>query len=450
MSRLRHLFSLQSRVTRRDYFVTGAVLMIGKYLIDAAVIKIVSGVTWTPVDYFVPMVTLRAEKVNAFPAGLEFFLLAWSLPFLWIGVSMTFRRAIDAGKSGWLALWFFVPIVNYAMMLWIAALPSAATTGISAEKEIRSEDDSLRSALYGLAAGLVIGLIGIALSVFEFQEYGLTLFLGLPLFAGSVAAYVFNRGASRSQGATDRVVVSTIALIGAAMLLFALEGVVCLAMAFPIAFVLAFLGGRIGRGIALAGGRTPLSPAVILFLPAGLFADRAATAHGPPTIEVVTTVEVAAPPLVVWKNVVQFNEIAPPSEWYFRAGIAYPISATISGTGIGAIRRCVFSTGAFVEPITAWKPGKILAFGVTAQPQPLQEWSPYRRVYAPHLNGFFVSERGEFRLIPLANGGTRLEGHTWYHNNMYPQNYWRLFSDPILHRIHTRVLNEVKREAEAS
>src|SRR2546429_3054376 len=38
----------------------------------------------------------------------------------WIGVSMTLRRAADAGRSPWWGLLFFVPVVNYAVMAWLA------------------------------------------------------------------------------------------------------------------------------------------------------------------------------------------------------------------------------------------------------------------------------------------------------------------------------------------
>jgi hypothetical protein len=336
------------------------------------------------------------------------------------------------------------------MMLFFAAVPSAPRRSVTGRPVPHDKQSETRSAFIGMAAGLLIALGGIVISVYGIGTYGAAVFLGVPVLAASVTAFLYNKPARRTQRATDGVVMYTLILIGGTMLLFAMEGVVCLVMAIPIAVILALLGSRVGRMIALASPSSPAAAAMILFLPAGLLADRVTSAHGSPTIEVVTTVDVAAPPLAVWKNVVEFHEIPAPSEWYFRAGLAYPVRATISGTGVGATRRCVFSTGAFIEPITIWEPGRILAFGVTAQPQPLEEWSPYRRVYAPHLNGFFVSERGEFRLIPLANGGTRLEGHTWYHNNMYPQSYWRLFSDPILHRIHARVLDEVKRDAEAS
>jgi hypothetical protein len=41
-----------------------------------------------------------------------------------------------------------------------------------------------------------------------------------------------------------------------------------------------------------------------------------------------------------------------------------------------------------------------------------------------------------------------IEGSTWYELSMAPEGYWQLFSDAIIHRIHRRVLDHIKREAE--
>jgi uncharacterized protein YndB with AHSA1/START domain len=161
---------------------------------------------------------------------------------------------------------------------------------------------------------------------------------------------------------------------------------------------------------------------------------------------VSTTVELTAPPEAVWNAVVAFPEI-PASNlpaWYFRLGVAYPIRARIDGVGVGAVRRCEFSTGAFVEPITTWDPPRLLAFDVVENPPTMRELSPWGDVLAPHLRaGIFRSERGEFRLEPLEDGGTRLTGTTWYHLDMAPTWYWTAWSDAILHRIHRRVLEHV-------
>ena len=58
------------------------------------------------------------------------------------------------------------------------------------------------------------------------------------------------------------------------------------------------------------------------------------------------------------------------------------------------------------------------------------------------------AKAGEFRLTPLAGGRTLLEGTTWYQNRVWPESYWRAWSDGIVHRIHMRVLRHVKRLAE--
>jgi hypothetical protein len=124
--------------------------------------------------------------------------------------------------------------------------------------------------------------------------------------------------------------------------------------------------------------------------------------------------------------------------------------ARLDGEGVGATRYCEFTTGTFVEPITAWEPGRRLAFDVTDQPAPLFELTPYRHIHPPHLDGFLRSNRGEFLLVALPEGRTRLEGRTWYEFAMYPQAYWTFWSDLFIHRIHQRVLWHIQRLAEAT
>jgi hypothetical protein len=159
-------------------------------------------------------------------------------------------------------------------------------------------------------------------------------------------------------------------------------------------------------------------------------------------------VTVAASPEQVWKHVVTFSDLPEPDEWFFRAGLAYPKRARIEGTGPGAIRYCEFSTGPFVEPIEVWDEPRLLAFRVTQNPAPLNEWSPYASVLPKHLHGYFISKKGQFRLTALPGGRTLLEGTTWYQHGLWPGEYWRWWSDAIIHRIHLRVLNHVKMLAE--
>jgi hypothetical protein len=78
----------------------------------------------------------------------------------------------------------------------------------------------------------------------------------------------------------------------------------------------------------------------------------------------------------------------------------------------------------------------------------MRELSPWGPLRPPHLESGFQSERGEFRLLALPDGRTRLEGTTWYALDLHPSWYWRTVAEPIVHRIHLRVLEHVRALAE--
>ncbi|MGH7214167.1 MAG: SRPBCC family protein [Tepidisphaeraceae bacterium] len=297
-----------------------------------------------------------------------------------------------------------------------------------------------------------VGLFMTWLSVAVLREYGWALFVMLPSALGFAAAVVFSAGHRRSLGQCVGVGMLAVLAYGVALMLFAMEGAVCVVMALPLALPLAAIGGAVG---SLFGGTTSrhgygrgLLGTVIVLLPALMGAERALHQGAAPSFAVTTVVEVGAPPEVVWRHVVDFPTLPPPREFMFRAGVAYPIAATIAGAGVGAVRRCEFSTGAFVEPITTWDQPRLLKFDVTSNPPPMREWSFWNDVHPPHLDNFLISRGGEFRLTPLPGGRTRLQGTTWYQHHMWPAGYWKLWSDYFIHTIHLRVLEHVKGLAE--
>jgi hypothetical protein len=382
---------------------------------------------------------------------------------------MSVRRAADAGFSPWLGLLILVPILNLLVMLGLAAMPNsadehwmpdddpyaaylapqAAGEYWSAERlrgpaiEERERSRAQRSML-AIGAALIVAVSMFVLGVYVLDDYGASLFFGTPLLMGAVCAFVFNRPTPEGYGSTLALVCLAVVIPAGMLLVTGLEGMICLAMAVPLVLPLGIFGGVIGKAIADSTRSTyrGMAPALIA-LP--LFASSEALLAPSPEFVVVSSVEIEAPSEVVWQNVVSFSRLPDPDEWYFRLGIAAPIGAKIDGSGLDAVRHCQFTTGTFVEPITAWEEPRRLAFDVAAQPDPMVELSPYAHVHPPHLEHQTLrSKRGEFRLIPLEGNRTRLEGRTWYEFDMHPQVYWTLWSDLIIHRIHARVLNHVK------
>jgi hypothetical protein len=89
-----------------------------------------------------------------------------------------------------------------------------------------------------------------------------------------------------------------------------------------------------------------------------------------------------------------------------------------------------------------------LRFTVISNPPPIRELSLYE-INPPHLHGFLESEMGQFELKALAGGRTQLIGTTWYRHGLWPEGYWRIWSDYIIHTIHLRVLTHIKIEVES-
>ncbi len=445
---LRLWFTFEDRVGRREYFASGIALMALKYAGDLLLVWSMTGLLWSPMDYLSPVRTLVYSKLAGAPPPLLPLLAAWTLPFLWIGVSMSMRRALDAGLSAWYALLYFVPMVSYAFMAIMCVMPTRAPAAIPVD-DPRTYELKLPGALLAIAAGMAVGMGMLALTVFVLSSYGVSLFLGTPFVVGAVTAFLFNRRYPASRRETLDVVMMTIACIGGVALLTAAEGAICLLMALPLAIGIAAMGAVIGRYIALndsGPAMNALFAVVLLPASAALESGRPATSLR----EVQSAIIIDAAPDVVWRNVIAFPPLPEPSDIVFRLGVSYPRRAEIRGEGVGAVRYCVFSTGSFVEPITHWEPNHRLSFDVASQPAPLHEWSPYADVTPPHLDGYFRSRRGEFRLVALPGGRTRLEGSTWYEMKLYPEAYWALFGDALITRIHNRVLTHIKGEAESS
>lgn len=295
----------------------------------------------------------------------------------------------------------------------------------------------------------LIGLGGAALSTLNFGQYGWSLFLLLPIIVSFLSAFAYSFRRPITFEKAYGISSLSILTLGFLIILLALDGLICLLMALPLALGMGVIGTALGKwaSISLSGKGGASCVLLLCFCFPFLVAFEDAKAPDPVIRKVTTQVWINAPITTVWDTVIAFPEITDAPSGIFKLGIAYPVRAHIDGKGVGAIRRCTFSTGDFVEPITAWNAPHLLAFDVTENPSPMREISIYPDVHAPHLHGFMVSKRGQFRLTEK-DGGVLLEGTTWYAHDLSPEAYWGAISDSIIHAIHRRVLEHIKLHAE--
>lgn len=446
------LFTWDGRVQRVPYLLAGTTLTVIKYAIDSLVAAHF-GETWRIWNYFFPALDVSLSGLGLRQPKLYAILWAIAIPFFWVGIALTLRRLRDAGqRAGWVFL-FFVPLVNLMLFLWLTFAPS--TTKPIAEDVATDELQRMakpRREVFGVLIAVVLGFALAILGTQVLVLYGWGLFLGVPFLTGFIASWFLNEKGIRSRLHTIAVSALTPLLIGIAFLSLGREGLICLLMAVPLALPFSIAGGLVARSILQRRSHIVAPPtfaACVAILPLMLmmFAEHAVNLE-PPVLSVTTSITIDAPS-AVWKNVVAFPPLAPPKEWLFRAGIAYPTSGQIVGAGPGAVRYCHFSTGDFVEPITVWDENRLLAFDVSAQAPAMRELTPWK-ITPPHLErNYMRSRHGQFRMVALSDNRTLLEGTTWYQNYFWPQAYWREWSDAFVHRIHLRVLQHVKAQAEA-
>ena len=299
-----------------------------------------------------------------------------------------------------------------------------------------------------ISVGLTVIISGLLTiwGIYGIGQYGIALFILTPLLIGAGSTILYGLKKEITKKEAWQIGFLTLGIFTAGLLVFAIEGVICIAMAAPIGLLLTWVGSLIGYAIV---NKTPNNAPTTMLILIGIIPTMAFIEkdNEPTLTSVVTSIEINADPQTVWKNVVEFPQLDEPTEFIFKTGIAYPINAKIEGTGVGAVRHCNFTTGSFVEPITVWDEPRLLKFDVVEQPEPMKELS-FWDIDAPHLHDYFVSKQGQFKLTELPNGNTLLEGTTWYYHNIRPTFYWQIWSDHIIHNIHERVMTHKKRNAE--
>ena len=365
-----------------------------------------------------------------------------SLAVTWALAVLSFRRAAYARRGFWLAALSIVPVVQILAVALLAMMPVTA----SEPPSVAYSGERAWALVHGVLAGIAIAVLAVLISAVFLGAYGWGLFLLTPFLVGLTTSYLAHRTTLLSAGQNVGLVMLAAGLAGAAIIMFALEGLVCLVLAAPLGAAMALAGGGIGRYLAQTGHRRGRPLLSLALLPA-VFAMDAAL---PPAIPLEThySIEIDAPTAPVWRAVIGAEPIGPPPAWLATSGIAYPVRSQIEGSGVGASRVGVFSTGLAQERVTAWEPERTLAVEVLTQPPAMTEMSPYHHVHAPHVLDYFQTTTMRFDLEALPNQRTRLTLHAHHILRLDPVLYWQPMVLWAIEANVNRVLHTIASQAE--
>jgi uncharacterized membrane protein YhaH (DUF805 family) len=444
MKAMSSLFRFEGKMGRLGFLLRSSGIVCLLYGVIALVF-LRSGVPLEQVLAWTPLWALAAAKPIS--DAVLVFLLAFTLILDWALVSFAFRRAADANVSGWIAAVAIAPVLQIPVLLLLAVMPPRPS-----EREpqpVVANRIDWRLATQGVLAGVALTLFAVAVGALIFGTYGFGIFVVSPLLIGVTTAFLANRGGDLGWRRTAKLVLGALLLGGVALVLVALEGMVCIVLASPLAAGAGLVGGAIGRAMALSGKRSRRETLMsVALLPLIFAAERAL----PPDTHFSTddSIVIAARPSVVWSAVTHMGAITSSPPLPFRLGVSYPMRGDIEGEGVGALRRGVFSTGIALERVTDWIPGRKLGFTILSDPPAMHEMSPYSHLNAPHVKGYFRTNYTSFEITPLGNGRSLLRVHADNELRLDPVLYWLPFARWIIHANEMRVLEHVRDGAQRS
>jgi hypothetical protein len=147
---------------------------------------------------------------------------------------------------------------------------------------------------------------------------------------------------------------------------------------------------------------------------------------------------IKAPREQVWQYVAAHPvNHSKPAYWLFRMGLPAPVQSTMTGWGVGATRKCIFSNGAtFDEVVVESVADSVFTFDIVTQPRD------------PEIIGHIDIRRGQFVLRDNGDGTTTLTGTSWYKLYVFPAWYYDLWAEDITREVHLRVMHHIKALAE--
>ena len=367
-------------------------------------------------------------------------MLLAAMPFLFLGICLTLRRLRTINLSVIWCLVFFIPFLNVAFFLLFALFSAPQAETKSQDLKEKNEVAAHRSSgtlNHMLISIIILAAVGFGLTILGVrtkQYWGYSLFVGMPFAMGFLTILLANR---RMPVAKYRVPILACAPVLFSLLvlvLCAIEGVGCVLMAVPFAVLLSVTGGIfadiLSRNSPSANQRSSLQCLTVLPLAMLVDLSQAQNQIQAPANKVHSTIEIHAN-----VNTVSFPPIKTANHGVFSFYVPKLEKAVIDGSGIGAIRRCIFDQGTFVEPITVWRPGHELSFSVRSQ---INRFTPY-----------LTTTQGQFKLIRLGPNRTKLIGNTWYKMHVAPKEYWQIWANYFIHGIHMRALDHIKHIAES-
>ncbi|EKO63110.1 hypothetical protein LEP1GSC082_1546 [Leptospira kirschneri str. H2] len=284
-------------------------------------------------------------------------------------------------------------------------------------------------------------------------EYGTVLFIAFPFSIGLLMEFhllfIFAKTLTTKK---ELIYVGIVTILSAGFsifvfLIFGKEGLICILMAFPIAFLLIFIGALIGSYIYMKNLSKYLVILIVLcFNVSAYIYDR--NDQNLEKQKVQTSIEINASKKEVWKHIISPFEFGEAENFFLRNGVSYPVSMRIVEQNGKLFLFCNYTNGTTSANVDSFENLERFSFSFPEPQVTMKETSLYGEVEPKHIRGKVWAVFGEFRLIEVSENKTKVIATTEYVNNLGPKFYWKLWEDYLINEIHHHVLTKIKNKIE--
>lgn len=279
------------------------------------------------------------------------------------------------------------------------------------------------------------GVVMAALLVFGMGNWGVALWVGVPLSIGCIIGY----------GTRARVFVLVIlSLAGLTVFIVALmsmqlAGIFCGLVLAAICMGPVLVGTFAGWLLRLTLKTTRFSqrshlPSIALLAIGPVWAMLEGPAGPSPPESVSTREVIAAPVQACWDSIMFYEEVRHPAPLILRIGLARPLRTLGGSSLVGDRKTCIYNKGHITKEITEVSPGRVLAFKVVEQEIGYE--------HDVRIMG------GSFRFDAVDPGHTAVTLTTSYEPLITPRFAWRWAEEMAVHTLHGHVLEGMRRRAE--
>jgi hypothetical protein len=273
----------------------------------------------------------------------------------------------------------------------------------------------------------------------------------LPLVLGFLTVISASDRQRRSAAYCTLAPLGTIALSLLVALLVGWEGTICLIMAAVIYAPLASVGGLVTFLVLKATQKKQVHSSVVaslLLLPVASAWVESQLELPRAHEQVNTQIEIAAPPSIIWQEIIRVRPITEPLDGFFyKMGFPKPVEATLSHEGVGGVRRASFERGlTFTETVDVWVPEQQLSFSIASAPDSVPPTTLDEHVVVG--GRYFDVLRGTYRIGPGPGGGSILYLSSDIRISTRFNFYAGLWGRFLMHDIQSTILQVLKARAE--